>query len=82
MFYVGDKVLCILNVQSQKMLAKCKQNSFTYLQNTDTEGQQLEIVKSLQVDIDFGHANKWWEKWTFKVLWPISCKSELQMQMN
>ena len=26
----------------------------TYLQNTDTEGQQLEIVKSLQVDIDFG----------------------------
>ena len=48
----------MLNVQSQKMLAKCKQNSFTYLQNTDTEGQQLEIVKSLQVDIDFGHANK------------------------
>ena len=33
------------------MLAKRKQNSsLTYLQNTDTEGQQLEIVKSLQVE--------------------------------
>ena len=49
----------MLNVQSQKMLAKYKQNfSLTYLQNIDTEGQQLEIVKSLQVDIDFGHADK------------------------
>ena len=41
---------------------KCLQNAskipLTYLQNTDTEGQQLEIVKSLQVDIDFGHADK------------------------